>query len=60
MNIIFEDDIPFEKVDIKGELSSYQRVINSLNIPNYYSYDLYQEDVDKAKKIGYLKDKGSK
>ena len=53
----FEDDIPFEKVDIKGELNSYQRVINSLNIPNYYSYDLYQEDVDKAKKIGYLKDK---
>ena len=53
----FEDDIPFEKVDIKGELNSYQRVINFLNIPNYYSYDLYQEDVDKAKKIGYLKDK---
>ena len=48
----------FENVDIKGELSSYQRVINSLNLPNYYSYDLYQEDIDTARKIGDLKGKG--
>lgn len=54
----FEENYPFENVDIKGELSSYQRVINSLNLPNYYSYDLYQEDIDTARKIGDLKGKG--
>ena len=32
-------------------------MINSLNLPNYYSYDLYKEDIETAKKIGNLRGK---
>ena len=53
----FEKNVPFETLEIKGELSSYQRVINSLNLPNYFSYDLYEEDIDTARRIGDLQEK---
>lgn len=53
----FEKDFFVEDLEIKGELSSYQRVINSLNLHNYFSYDLYKEDIDTARKVGALKGK---
>lgn len=53
----FQENLPFEKLEIKGELNSYQRIINSFNVDNYYSYDLYKEDIENAKKIGDLKGK---
>ncbi|WP_300620162.1 ABC transporter substrate-binding protein [uncultured Fusobacterium sp.] len=53
----FDQSSIFENVEIKGELNSYQRLINSLNLPNYYSYDLYKEDIETAKKIGNLRGK---
>lgn len=53
----FEKDCFVENLEIKGELSSYQRVINSLNLHNYFSYDLYKEDIDTARKVGALKGK---
>lgn len=53
----FEKNVPFETLEIKGELNSYQRVINSLNLPNYSSYDLYEEDIDTARRIGNLQEK---
>lgn len=53
----FQENLPFEKLEIKGELNSYQRIINSFNMDNYYSYDLYKEDIENAKKIGDLKGK---
>lgn len=49
--------LPFETIEIRGELNAYQRVINSLNLPNYYSYDLYNEDIETVYKIGGTKDK---
>lgn len=52
-----EKDCFVENLEIKGELSSYQRVINSLNLHNYFSYDLYKEDIDTARKVGALKGK---
>lgn len=53
----FQEKLPFEKLEIKGELNSYQRIINSFNVDNYYTYDLYKEDIENAKKIGDIKGK---
>ena len=53
----FEKDCFVENLEIKRELSNYQRVINSLNLHNYFSYDLYKEDIDTARKVGALKGK---
>ena len=53
----FDENLPFEYIDFNGELSSYQRIINSLNSPNYYSYDLYREDIETAKKMRDLRGK---
>lgn len=49
--------LPFETIEIRGELNAYQRVVNFLNLPNYYSYDLYNEDIETIYKMGGAKDK---
>lgn len=51
----FDKDSSADSLEILGDLNSYQRVVNTLNLPNYHTYDLYKEDIDTARKMGSLK-----
>lgn len=52
-----EEKYDFESVEVRGELNSYQRILNSMKAHKYITYDLYKEDIEKAKEIGAITDR---
>lgn len=51
-----DEKYDFESVEVRGELNSYQRILNSMKFNRYITYDLYKEDIEKAKNIGAITD----